>query len=151
MCPSCYMVFKKHYSDQNFEVKYFTEYLKPSDTKMSGNLIIQHACPLKNGEIPGIADDMKNLYKRSGYNILDSVPRNCCGFGVGHQLRIDISEAIANKRMQEFKEESGYLSNLQNRENYITSYCPDAYWVLKAYGKRYKIKFQVRDLCDLLM
>lgn len=151
VCPSCYMVFKKHYSKHGFEVKYFTEYLKPSKKKKTGNLIIQHACPLKNGEIPGIADDMETLYNESGYNVLREVPRNCIGLGIGHQLRTEIYEAIAKDRMQDFKEERGYLKNLQEGDNFITSYCPDAFWALRAYGRKENIKFKPRDMCDLLL
>ncbi len=151
VCPSCYMVFKKHYTEQNIIVKYFTEYLNPSNDRKEGNLIIQHACPLKNGEIPSIVEEMENLYKKSGYNVLEKIPTNCCGFGVGHQLRIDISEAIAKKRMEDFKENSYLIDMHPDKENYITSYCPDAYWVLKAYGRKYKIEFKAKDLCELLL
>jgi Fe-S oxidoreductase len=151
VCPSCFMVFKKHYSKEKIKIRYFTEYLKPSETQKSGNLIIQHACPLKNGEIPGIVEQLVNLYKDSGYNVLEEVPNSCCGFGVGHQLRIDISEAIAKKRMLDFKGERGYLEYIVGGENYITSYCPDAYWVLKAYGRKERVKFKVKDLCELLL
>ena len=150
-CPSCYMVFKKHYSEHGIKVDYFTDYLKPAKAKKEGNLIIQHACPLKNGEIPGIADDLEKIFKESGYNILDAVPRDCCGFGVGHQLRVDISEAIAMKRMADFKENGQYIKKLKGENNFITSYCPDAYWVLKSYGRRQRIPFKVKDMCSLLM
>lgn len=150
-CPSCYMVFKKHYSDHGIRVDYFTDYLKPAYPKKKGNLIIQHACPLKNGEIPGIADDLEHLFSESGYNILNEVPRDCCGFGVGHQLRVDISEAIAMKRMKDFTEEGGYIKDLEGENNFITSYCPDAFWVLRAYGRKQKIPFKVKDMCDLLL
>ncbi|MFX1316742.1 MAG: heterodisulfide reductase-related iron-sulfur binding cluster [Promethearchaeota archaeon] len=145
VCPSCYMVFKKHYSNSNIKVKYFTEYLKPPKSKKSGNLIIQHACPLKNGEIPNIADNIEELYKNSGYNVLNSVPRNCCGGGVGHQLRTEISEAIAIKRMEDFK-----LKLTNENNNYITTYCPDAYWILKVFGRKTKINFKLTTMCDLL-
>lgn len=145
VCPSCYMVFKKHYSNHGLKVKYFTEYLKIPKSKKSGNLIIQHACPLKNGEIPNIAENLEDLYKKSGYNVLNSVPRNCCGGGVGHQLRTEISEAIALKRMEDFKLK---LSN--QYENYITTYCPDAYWILKVFGRKAKIDFKLVNMCDLL-
>ncbi|TFF86596.1 MAG: (Fe-S)-binding protein [Promethearchaeota archaeon] len=151
VCPSCYMVFKKHYIEHGIQVDYFTDYLKPADPKKKGNLIIQHACPLKNGEIPGIADDLEELFLKSGYNVLDEVPRDCCGFGVGHQLRVDISEAIAMRRMRDFTEEGGYIKNLMGENNFITSYCPDAFWVLKAYGRKVKIPFKAKDMCDLLM
>ncbi len=145
VCPSCYMVFKKHYSNSNIKVKYFTEYFKLPKSKKSGNLIIQHACPLKNGEIPNIADDIEDLYKTIGYNVLNSVPRNCCGGGVGHQLRTEISEAIALKRMEDFK-----LKLPNENNNYITTYCPDAYWILKVFGRRAKIDFKLINMCDLL-
>ncbi|MEJ2293131.1 MAG: (Fe-S)-binding protein, partial [Candidatus Lokiarchaeota archaeon] len=79
VCPSCYMVFKKHYNEHGIKVEYFTDYLKPAEPKKKGNLVIQHACPLKNGEIPGIAEDLKILFIKSGYNVLDKVPRECCG------------------------------------------------------------------------
>ena len=151
VCPSCYMVFKKHYSGYGLNITYFTEYLKPAEVKKAGNLIIQHACPLKNGEIPGITDKIEDLFKESGYKVLDSVPRNCCGFGVGHQLRIDISEAIALKRMRDFKIEGRYLNKLKPGENFMTSYCPDAYWVLKAFGRKQRVIFKVKDLCELLL
>ena len=151
VCPSCYMVFKKHYSENGIKVEYFTDYLKPAEPKKKGNLVIQHACPLKNGEIPGIVEDLEHLFIKSGYTVLDEVPRECCGFGVGHQLRVDISEAIAMKRMKDFKEGGEYIKNLEGERNFITSYCPDAFWVLKAYGRKQKIPFKVRDMCDLLM
>ena len=151
VCPSCYMVFKKHYSKHKIKVDYFTDYLKPAENKKKGNLIIQHACPLKNGEVPGIVEFLENIFSKSGYNVLDNVPRDCCGFGVGHQLRVDISEEIAMKRMIDFKEEGGYIKNLEDNINFITSYCPDAFWVLRAYGRKQKIPFIVKDMCDLLM
>jgi Fe-S oxidoreductase len=150
-CPSCYMVFKKEFSILDLEIKYFTEFLTPTEKKKSGNLIIQHACPLRNGEIPGIVERLEHLYQESGYNLFIKVPRTCCGGGVGHQLRIDIIETIALKRMDDFKEESGFFEKLADKDNFITSYCPDAYWILKVYGRKKKIPFKLRDMCDLLL
>ncbi|MHA2289892.1 MAG: heterodisulfide reductase-related iron-sulfur binding cluster, partial [Promethearchaeota archaeon] len=43
VCPSCYMVFKKHYRELGIKIEYFTEFLTPSLRKNSGDLIIQHA------------------------------------------------------------------------------------------------------------
>ncbi len=146
-CPSCYMIFKKNL---NIKVEYFTEYLTPTKIKKSGSLIIQHACPLRNGEIPNIVENLEKLYKESGYNVLTRVPRTCCGGGVGHQLRTDIIETIALNRMNDFKEEKGYIGEIKGENNFITSYCPDAYWILKVFGKKKKIKFKLRDMCDLL-
>ncbi|MFX1337634.1 MAG: heterodisulfide reductase-related iron-sulfur binding cluster [Promethearchaeota archaeon] len=149
-CPSCYMVFKKEYSTMGLEIKYFTEFLTPAEKMKSGNLIIQHACPLRNGEIPGIVENLENLYHKSGYNILSRIPKTCCGGGVGHQLRTDIIETIALKRMDDFKEKSEYLEKDSNRDSYITTYCPDAYWIIKVYGRKKRIPFKLRDMCDLL-
>ena len=73
------------------------------------------------------------------------MPRNCCGGGVGHQLRTEISESIALKRMEEFQLK---LSNENN--NYITTYCPDAYWIIKVFGRKAKINFKLMNMCDLL-
>jgi Fe-S oxidoreductase len=151
VCPSCYMVFKKHYSQHGIKIEYFTEYLEPSKVKQSGSLIIQHACPLKNGEIPQITSEIENLYKSSGYDLLTEIPRDCCGGGVGHQLRIDISEAIAFKRMQDFKGNGNYLKELPEGPRFITTYCPDAYWILKVVGRKQKIEFKLREMCSLLM
>ncbi|TFG01512.1 MAG: (Fe-S)-binding protein [Promethearchaeota archaeon] len=151
VCPSCYMVFKKEYSEiVNIDVKYFTEYLSPAEIKKSGNLIIQHACPLRNGEIPGIVEKLEKLFSQSGYNVLEEVPNRCCGGGIGHQLRTDIIDAIALKRMEDFLENSGHFGEIDDDNNFITTYCPDAYWILKVYGRKKKIPFKLKDMCELL-
>mgnify|MGYP006289745633 CR=1 FL=1 len=151
VCPSCFMVFKKEYQSLDLEVKYFTDYLKPSTTKKSGNLIIQHACPLKNGEIPGIVEHLEDIYQKSGYNVLKSVPNKCCGGGVGHQLRTDVIEEIALDRMDDFLESYDSLQLDDSEDNFITTYCPDAYWILKVFGRKKKIPFKLRDMCALLL
>jgi len=148
-CPSCYMVFKKHYSELGIEIKYFTEYLTHSSEQKSGNLVIQHACPLKYIEFPEIERYMNDIYAKSGYTILD-VPHNCCGGGVGHQLRVDIAEKIALRRMEEFKEiENNFPA--ESFQGFITTYCPDAFWILKFYSRKKKFKFKLKDPCDLLL
>ena len=146
-CPSCYMVFKKEYEDLNIKIDYFTDYLKVAPEKKTGNVIIQHACPLRNGEIPGIVEKIESIFKKSGYTVLDFVPKECCGGGIGHQLRVDVINEIAHKRMEQFNE----VNVNEESENYITSYCPDAYWIIKVFGRKNKIKFKLRDLCELLM
>lgn len=149
ICPSCYMVFKKHYSELGIEIKYFTEYLTPSKEKKRGNLVIQHACPLKNIEIPEIDKSINKIYTKSGYTILD-LPHSCCGGGVGHQLRVDIVEKIAIDRMDELKElEDSFLND--GSEGFITTYCPEAFWILNFYAKKKKWKFKLIDPCQLLM
>ena len=83
--------------------------------------------------------------------MLSRVPKTCCGGGVGHQLRTDVIEEIAMKRMDDFKEQSGYFKKITEENNFITTYCPDAYWILKVYGRKKKIPFKLRDMCDLLL
>ena len=147
MCPSCYLVFKKEYESENIEVKFFTEYLEPARKKKNGKLVIQHACPLRNGEIPEIIENLENIYKESGYSIVEHIPNRCCGGGIGHQLRMDVINEIASKRMDEFKIESYNLEG----DAYITTYCPDAYWIIKVFGRKKKIPFILKEMCDLLM
>jgi Fe-S oxidoreductase len=150
VCPSCYMVFKKHYQELGIKIEYFTEYLTPRAKKNKGNLIIQHACPLKYIEFPGIDEEITQIFEESGYNVLP-IPHNCCGGGVGHQLRVDVSKAIAINRMKDFKEERGFINNLDGNVNLMTTYCPDAYWILKAYSRRQGVDFKLKDMCELLL
>jgi len=149
VCPSCYMVFKKHYQELGIKIEYFTQYLTPIAGKDRGSLMIQHACPLKYIEFPGIEEDLKRLYEDSGYNVL-SVPHNCCGGGVGHQLRVDISEMIAVKRIEELIDSGRDNSSDAKNNSYITTYCPDAYWILKFYGRKHRAKQKLKNMCDLL-
>ena len=149
VCPSCYMVFKKHYQELGIKIEYFTEYLTPRVRKSKGNLIIQHACPLKYIEFPGIEEELRLIYEASGYNVL-SIPHNCCGGGVGHQLRVDISEMISIRRMKEFKDIEAINSEIADNNTYITTYCPDAYWILKFYGKKQRSKHKLVDMGELL-
>ena len=150
VCPSCYMVFKKHYADLGIKIEYFTEYLTLSEEKKSGDIIFQHACPLKYIEFPGIEEKLKIIYEDSGYKVVN-VPHYCCGGGVGHQLRVDVAEMIARKRMEDFKEVGDQISKIRENSSFITTYCPDAFWILKFYRKKQKIKYQLKDPCDLLM
>ena len=47
--------------------------------------------------------------------------------------------------MEDFK-----LKLPNENNNYITTYCPDAYWILKVFGRRAKIDFKLINMCDLL-
>lgn len=151
VCPSCFMVFNKHYSQYGIKIRYFTEYLEPSKFKKSGNLVIQHACPLKNGEIPFIVEHVEKIYKHCGYILIDSIPQDCCGGGVDHQLRTDVSEAIALKRIEDFKGLNNLSKLLPDVPNYIITYCPDAYWIIKVFGRKKKIEFRLKNMCELLL
>jgi Fe-S oxidoreductase len=137
MCPSCYMVFQKHYSDLGIEIEYFTKYLTPSREKKSGEVSIQHACPFIFDCMPKIKDKIEQLLKDSGYKIMD-IPLFCCGGGIGHQLRKDVAEKIGKIRVNDFK------------GDYVTYYCPDCHWFIKVFGKRARIKPKLTDLVELL-
>jgi Fe-S oxidoreductase len=150
ICPSCYMVFKKHYQDLGIKIEYFTEYLTPRIRKNKGNLIIQHACPLKYIEFPGIEEELKQLYEDSGFTVL-SIPHNCCGGGVGQQLRTDISEMIALKRMKEFIDNEDNKTGFLDKATFITTYCPDAYWILNFFSKKQRSKLKLVEMCELLL
>ncbi len=137
VCPSCYMVFEKHYNNLGIEIEYYTKYLTPLLNKKSGKVSIQHACPLIYDCMPEIKTEIEHLLNDSGYEIMD-IPLFCCGGGVGHQLRKDVAEKIAKLRVEDYK------------GDYVTYYCPDCYWFIKVFGKRARIKPQLKDLVELL-
>ncbi|MBD3254041.1 MAG: hypothetical protein GF383_03070 [Candidatus Lokiarchaeota archaeon] len=137
VCPSCYMVFQEHYRDMGIEIVYFTDYLKPSKTRKQGIVSIQHACPLQYDKKKDVVDQVESILRDSGYEIAD-IPDFCCGGGVGHQLRKEISEKIAKIRVYDYK------------GDYVTYYCPDCYWFIRAFGRRAKIKPELKDLFELL-
>ena len=138
VCPSCYMVFKKHYSDIGIKIDYFTDYLKPASNRKSGDVCIQHACPLVYDCKPGIDKRIENILKKSGYRVID-IPYFCCGGGGGMQLIEDTIEKIAKLRMRDY------------RGNFTTYYCPDCGWFIKFFGRKLKIKPKPRDICELLL
>ncbi|MEJ2248758.1 MAG: (Fe-S)-binding protein [Candidatus Lokiarchaeota archaeon] len=137
VCPSCYMVFQKHYSDLGIDIEYYTNYLEPSKNRKEGEVSIQHACPLVYDRMPDIKEKTENILRTSGYRIMD-IPLFCCGGGVGHQLRKDVSEKIARLRVHDFK------------GDYVTYYCPDCYWFIKVFGKKEKLDLNLKDLIELI-
>lgn len=138
ICPSCYMTFKKHYSDLGIEVVYYTDYLEPAREKKSGEVSIQHACPLIYDCKPEVKEEVENLLEASGYKVMD-IPLFCCGGGVGHQLRTDVAEKIAKIRAKDYK------------GDFVTYYCPDCFWFIRKEVKRLRDqKLKIRDLFELL-
>jgi len=57
---------------------------------------------------------------------------------------------IAIKRMKEFKDNENLNSENADNNTYITTYCPDAYWILKFYGRKNKAKQKLKNMCELL-
>ena len=138
VCPSCFMVFKEHYEEKlGIKVEYFTDYLEPAEEQKSGKVSIQHACPLEYDKKPEVVDQVENALRSSGYELMN-IPQFCCGGGVGHQLRKDVSEAIEKIRVQDFK------------GDYVTYYCPDCFWFINVFGRRAGMEPQLRDIFKLL-
>jgi hypothetical protein len=52
--------------------------------------------------------------------------------------------------MKEFKESEYYNSEIADINTYITTYCPDAYWILKFYGRKRRAKQKLINMCELL-
>ena len=144
VCPACYFLFNKFYKpemDSDTVFEYIIDFLKPAENKKSGTIELQHLCQLINRGRDDVAENVEKILKESGYKIED-VPHWCCGGGLGYQHRTDIIEAIAEKRMNDF-----------DRENvdYATTYCVSCWWILKRYGKKFKIKPKIRDIFELLI
>jgi Fe-S oxidoreductase len=137
VCPSCYMVFQKHYSDLDIKIEYYTKYLKPYKAKKKGEISVQHACPLVYDCEPELKNRVETLLTDSGYEVKD-IPMFCCGGGVGHQLRKDVAEKIARLRVRDFK------------GDYVTYYCPDCYWFIKVFGKKEGLDLELKNLFELL-
>ena len=138
VCPSCYMVFSKEYSDLDITIDYFTDYLKPSPDRKRGDICIQHACPLIYDCKLGIDKRIEQLLKDSGYNVID-IPYFCCGGGGGMQLIEDVIKKIGTLRVHDYK------------GDFVTYYCPDCGWFIKYFGRKEKIKPKPKDICELLL
>ena len=139
-CPACYYVFKAHYQDDvDAEISFVTDYLKPSDTKKSGRVAVQHLCQLMNRGRPEVTKYVNDVLQESGYEVLD-VPHWCCGGGIGYMHRLDIIDKIAKERMSDFKE-----------GDYSTTYCVSCWWILTRFGRKYKIAPKPKDIFELLM
>ena len=144
LCPACYFLFNKYYKPSmksEVEFKYISEYLKPSETKKSGKVGVQHLCQLMNRGTKGIDKLVNNTLEKSGYEVVD-IPHWCCGGGLGYMHRTDVIDKIARKRLGDFDEAGG---------DYCTTYCPSCWWVLARYSKLCKIKPKAKDIFELLL
>ncbi len=141
LCPACYYLFSIHIKQKiskSFEVKYITDYLNPSKIKKSGSISIQQPCHLKNRKRNDVMQHVERVLEKSGYDVFD-VPHWCCGGGIGWMGRTDNIDAIARKRMKDFK------------GDYCTTYCVSCWWILRRYSKKCRIKPKVKDIFELLM
>ena len=143
LCPACFYLFStqlKPMTKNDVKFEYISEYLKPSRLSKSGNVAVQHLCQLMNRGKLGVDKFVDTILEKSGYNVID-VPHWCCGGGTGWMGRISVIEDIARKRMSDFDKEN---------IDYVTTYCPSCWWILKRFGKKSKIIPMIRDLFQLL-
>ncbi|MFX1409716.1 MAG: heterodisulfide reductase-related iron-sulfur binding cluster [Promethearchaeota archaeon] len=144
LCPACYYLFNVTYRpelDNNIEIDYIANYLKPAEQKKKGRVGIQHLCQLINRGREGVDTFINNILKKSGYKVTN-VPHWCCGGGTGWMGRTDIIEAIARKRMYDFDRDD---------IDFVTTYCPSCWWILARFSKICKIKPKAKDLFELLL
>ena len=144
LCPACYFLFNEYYKPEmkgNIQIDYISDYLKPLKTKKEGSVAIQHLCQLKNRGREGVDKFVEGILEKSGYDV-KNVPHWCCGGGTGWLNRTDVIEAIARRRMEDF-DNAG--------TDYATTYCPSCWWILNRFGKKCKIKPEIRDLFELLL
>ncbi len=141
LCPACYYLFKNEMNGLNAEVKYISDYLNPSKILKSGRVGVQHLCQLMNRGKEGVESLIDNILRETGYEVID-VPHWCCGGGSGWMGRTNVIEEIARKRMSDF-----------NREDldYVTTYCPSCWWILRRFSKQCKIHPKAVDLFELLL
>ncbi len=141
VCPACFYLFKNEIEGINAEVKYIADYVKPLKNQKTGRVGVQHLCQLMNRGKIGVDTYINNVLKKVGYDVID-VPHWCCGGGSGWMGRTDVIEEIARKRMLDF-----------NREDldYITTYCPSCWWILRRFSKQCKIHPKAVDLFELLL
>jgi len=123
------------------EVKYISDYLKPSNVRKTGRVGVQHLCQLINRGKEGVDEIIDDILKNSGYKVVD-LPHWCCGGGSGWMGRTDVIEQIARKRMSDFD---------QKDLDYATTYCPSCWWILRRFSKQCKIHPKAIDLFKLLL
>ncbi len=141
LCPACYYLFKNEMDGLDAEVKYIADYLNPSKIQKQGKVGVQHLCQLMNRGKEGVEDKINNILNSGGYEVVD-IPHWCCGGGSGWMGRTDIIEKIARKRMSDFDRED---------LDYVTTYCPSCWWILRRFSKQCKIHPKAVDLFKLLL
>jgi Fe-S oxidoreductase len=141
LCPACYYLFKNEMQGLNAEVKYISDYLKPFNGHKSGKVGVQHLCQIMNRNKEGVDELINNILKKIDYDVVD-IPHWCCGGGSGWMGRTDVIEKIARKRMSDFDRKD---------LDYVTTYCPSCWWILRRFSKQCKIHPKAVDLFELLL
>jgi Fe-S oxidoreductase len=140
LCPACYYLFKNEMDGLEANVKYIADYLNPSSRQKTGKVGVQHLCQLMNRGRKGVDKFVNNILEKSGYKVVD-IAHWCCGGGSGWMGRTDIIEKIAHKRMSDFDRED---------LDYVTTYCPSCWWILRRFSKQCKIYPKAINLFELL-
>ena len=130
-----------YFVDENVEIEYIANYLRPATEKKIGNIGLQHLCQLMNRGREGVDTFINSILEKSGYNVVD-VPHWWCGGGTGWMGRTDIIEAVARKRMADFDRDDIDI---------ISTYCPSCWWILRRFSKVCKIKPKAKDIFELLL
>ncbi|NVM34886.1 MAG: (Fe-S)-binding protein [Candidatus Lokiarchaeota archaeon] len=141
LCPACYYLFKNEMDGLNAEVNYISDYLKAINVNKTGRVGVQHLCQLMNRGKEGVDRLIDDLLKIVGYEVVD-IPHWCCGGGSGWMGRTDVIERIARKRMSDFDRED---------LEYVTTYCPSCWWILRRFSKQCKIHPKAIDLFELIL
>jgi Fe-S oxidoreductase len=141
LCPACYYLFKNEMEGLNAEVKYISDYIEPLNGHKSGKVGVQHLCQLMNRGKEGVDKFIENILKKIGYDVVD-IPHWCCGGGSGWMGRTDVIKKIARRRMSDFDREE---------LDYVTTYCPSCWWILRRFSKQCKIHPKAIDLFELLL
>jgi Fe-S oxidoreductase len=141
LCPACFYLFSTYIKpemSEDFEIKYITDYLVPSNEKKSGSVSVQHLCHLKFRNREDVEYHVNDVLRKSGYEVID-IPHWCCGGGIGFLGRTDVIDKIARKRM------------LDHKGEFCTSYCVSCWWILRRYTKLCRIKPKPKDIFELLL
>ncbi len=144
LCPACYHLLQNKYKDgmrQEIRINYISDYLKPANEKKFGRVAFQHLCQLMFRGRDNLDTLVESIFRKSGYEIVN-VPHWCCGHGLGRMHRLDIIDAIGEKRIKDF-----------DRENidYVTTYCVSCWWWLYRFARKNRIQPKAKDVFELLM
>ncbi|MHA1314279.1 MAG: heterodisulfide reductase-related iron-sulfur binding cluster [Candidatus Helarchaeota archaeon] len=138
VCPACYDVFNNFYDDIEPEVVFIGDLLEPTKKK-SGTISIQHLCQLQYRGRADIMNKINDILETSGYHVMEQEKHWCCGGGMGLMHIEDNIDKIARMRINDF------------HGDFLTTYCPSCYHILKLYSKKEKIKPKLVDTFKLLM
>jgi Fe-S oxidoreductase len=137
VCPACYDIFINHYEGLKPEVHFIAEYFEPLKNKRNETLSIQHLCQLEYRGASRIIKKVKQIFRESGFKLMEEEKLWCCGGGMGIMHIEENIERISRIRVNDFKGEI------------LTTYCPSCFHILKLFGRKEKIKPTLIDTFEL--